>query len=513
MAAMPVGQAAADEVSAEAAETLDESAVRLGRTDAGYYVRAATLGHSYSEFALDDVGTANPRNAWVDSRLIVGLGLDMGSLRLELAVEGLSGPVLGDTTALGLARGGDTFNTPIDEHSGRTAVIPQRASLRWRSSVGVLSVGHQSFQWGLGILAQDGRVPPDFGMAMRNNLVERVAFGTKPFSKAAQAPDWFRDLSVFVGADLVFRDDNASLLDGDLAGGGVLGLRVVQPTWSVGLLESVRVQRDRADAAFPPGLDSTLQVATTDLYASLPLVTDSQRVVLGFESEVALVLGQTTRPYLEETFEDGSAVRSLGAVGRLNYKPSQAFEVKLEGGYASGDNDPRDDRFSVFSFHTDYNVGMILFDQVLPMLSARALDRIHDPALVRQAPPSTRFLVNQGAVRDARYLYPVIRYRPLQMLELRAAYLLALNAADVMDPFQTAINGGFAHGFDGEPTASRSKLLGHEFAAGARLSLGQEDGLRARLGVEGGVLLPGAALEVLGQSTITAARVGMEVLW
>ena len=90
---------------------------------------------------------------------------------------------------------------------------------------------------------QDGRQPRDFGLAMRNNLVERIAFGTKPFNTLKAAPQWLRDSTGFIAADVVFRDDNASLLAGDIAASGVLGLKIEQATWSAGLIESFRYQR------------------------------------------------------------------------------------------------------------------------------------------------------------------------------------------------------------------------------------------------------------------------------
>ena len=75
--------------------------------------------------------------------------------------------------------------------------------------------------------------------------------------------------------------------------------------------------------------------------------------------------------------------------------------------------------------------------------SPRSVDRIHDPELIQQAPASTRFLVNQGALRNARYIYPVIGYRPIEGLELKLAYLMAFSAAGAIDPFQSGINGGY----------------------------------------------------------------------
>ena len=203
---------------------------------------------------------------------------------------------------------------------------------------------------------------------------------------------------------------------------------------------------------FPLEDPSTLQVLTSDVYAKVPLWTQNDRVKLSSETEAAFIYGQTNRPYLDETFEDGATIQAFGAVARLNYAPTESLNLKFEGGYASGDQDARDDVYRVFTFHSDYQIGMVLFDQVMPMLTARSVDRIHDPELIQQAPASTRFLVNQGALRNARYLYPVIGYRPIEGLELKLAYLMAFSAAGAIDPFQSGINGGYNLGFDGEPT-------------------------------------------------------------
>ena len=113
---------------------------------------------------------------------------------------------------------------------------------------------------------------------------------------------------------------------------------------------------------------------------------------------------------------------------------------------------------------------MVLFDQVMPMLTARSVDRIHDPELIQQAPASTRFLVNQGALRNARYIYPVIGYRPIEGLELKLAYLMAFSAAGAVDPFQvasTVVN----LGFDGSRPPRRTWVKNSALAFGTRSTL------------------------------------------
>jgi hypothetical protein len=258
-------------------------------------------------------------------------------------------------------------------------------------------------------------------------------------------------------------------------------------------------------------METELQVTATDLYVSFPLWMDEEQPLLSAESEVALLVGETDRPYLEETLDEGAKILSMGWIGRLHLTPNDWLHLRLEAGYASGDNDGRDDTVSLFSFHSDYAAGMVLFDQVIPMLTARSIDRIHDPDLVETAPASTRYLVNQGAVRDVRYLYPVLTVQPWAWLECKAAYLYAQRASDVADPFQTGIAGGYSTGFDG--TTRGSKDLGQEIAASIRITAELIDRWTASAQIEAGLFFPGAALSVLDQEKISALRLGGELSW
>lgn len=475
------------------------------------FLRVQSLGQGLSQFNLDDQGTLSDRDWWVDARFLAGFAYTLDNLAFELEVEGWTGQLTGATTAVGTLRGEDTFQSPRDRGVAWHSILPQRASMSLKTEVGVLRLGHQSYNWGLGLLVQDGRQARDFGIAMRNNLVERIAFGTKPFNAMTGAPQWLRNATGFIAADVVFRDDNASLLAGDLAASGVVGLKIDEGTWSAGLIESYRYQKDREDEDFPLSEASSLQVLTSDIYAHVPLWMKNGRALLSAELEAAYILGQTNRPYLDETYTDGAAVQAFGAVARLNYEPNEALNLKLEGGYASGDQDARDDVYRVFTFHSDYQVGMVLFDQVMPMLTARSVDRIHDPELIKQAPASTRFLVNQGAVRDARYIYPVVGYRPTDGLEFKLAYLMAFSAADAVDPFQSGINGGYNLGFDGEAVSSRS--LGQELCLGVRYTIDSGASLKTTMIAEGALFAPGKALSSVINDNVTLARAGFSLAW
>jgi hypothetical protein len=62
-------------------------------------------------------------------------------------------------------------------------------------------------------------------------------------------------------------------------------------------------------------------------------------------------------------------VMAFGAVLAAEIDISN-FVVTLEGGLATGDKNPTDEKIRTFSFDRDYNVGVILFEQPLPTLSS-----------------------------------------------------------------------------------------------------------------------------------------------
>jgi hypothetical protein len=457
---------------------------------------ARVRGVAIDDFPTDAAGTPAGRSPWLESRVIVGGSYrPLDELKIVAELEALNGPFVGGTTPLGTARGDDTFEFSRSERFGGSVILPRKLFADLDVGVGRLLVGQQAFDWGLGILANDGVGDPEFGDMQRGNLVERVAFATRPFSRLDDAPEALRNTTVFLGGDLVFRDEAASLLAGDLAAASILGVRVPAERFELGLLGVARSQRDRVDPA--DGREPTTTVGVFDATLRAWLVPPGKDVSLAFESELALIAGSTTRPYLEETYENGASVLSFGAVGRLRYDHAKArTTVKLELGYASGDSDPRDDVARQFAFHSDYNVGLILFDQVLPMLSARAIDRIVDPALLATPPSATRHLAYQGGVANALYLFPTVRIRPLEPLDLRVGYLLAMTAADLVDPYSSAKNGGFNTTFGGASPGSR--VLGQEVLASARYGFDLGEGVALRVGAEGSAFLPGRALDGIG---------------
>jgi hypothetical protein len=455
-------------------------------------------------FELDTLGTTSGRQGWAETRVVLGGHLQAARwVDLVFEIDALNGQLAGDFTNVGRARGDDTFQVARHTFFGGGVALPRKLYASFDTCIGRILVGQQAFDWGTGILANDGVGDADFGDLYQGSLVERVAFATRPWSRSAESPEALKNLTFFAAADLAFRDENASLLLGDVAVSGVLGARTQSKRFDLGVLGVIRRQEDRADPA--NGRRAVTNAYVVDGHARVSLIDPGSPQSLDLEGEVALITGDTRRPYLDETFENGASVLSLGAVARLRFDDHRSrLTAKLEAGYASGDNDPHDATVRQFTFHSDHNVGLVLFDHVMPMLSARAVDRVSDGTLTGAQPASTRFLVNQGAVSNAMYLHPTFRARPVPDLDLRFGYVLATADADVIDPYQSAKIGGFNASYGGDSPGSR--FLGQEFDLSARYAFHLGSGVTARVGTELGAFLPGDAFRGVIESGVWIAR-------
>lgn len=462
-----------------------------------------------SQVVEDDGGAPLGPARWVMSRLVAGTRVEVTqALGLDLELEALSGHAAGDTTALGTSFGDRPFPVARDGAGDLERVLPRNAAVRLRTGFGQFSLGAQTLTWGTGMLANDGAGDPAFGDPWMGNVLARVGFGTRPLQESAVSP-FLRSFTVFVAGGWVLRDDNASIYDGDRALVGVAGVRAEEDGDALGLLFVARRQRDRPEALRPGAERAETTAFVTDAHGKLTLPAgNGSRFAL--EAEAAVVMGRSTRPWSDATWRDGSRVFQLGGVGRArwDHDPSHLTAL-LEGGYASGDNDPRDRVSRTFTMHTDHNVGLVLFDQVLPLLSARGVDRLDDPTLVATPPPGTRYAVNPGAVQNAVYVHPALKLRPLPPLDLRLGYLFAIPAADLLDAYETGINAGFVTSWGGRTQSRRP--YGHELDARATWDLELPGHLRVRAGGEGGVLLPGGAFD--GVSSLERSGGGKKPVW
>ena len=461
---------------------------------------------------LDETQRASGRGAWASSRLIAGGQVkptDM--LAFDIEIEALSGTFAGQTTTIGTAADPRPFRVRRDGRADLAIVLPRALAVTATfPKAGQLRAGIQSFSWGTGMLANDGKGDPVFGDPDQGNVNARVLFATQPFKNTEGAAAMQRGLSFFAAADLVIRDDNAFLYEGDLAVAGLLGLRASSPRGEVGALFVGRWQRDHADPLRPT--QATTLAFPIDVYGKVRVTPDDSAHHLTLEGEAAVVQGTSTRPWFEATVPDGAKVLSAGMVSRVRYdNDTHHLTAVVETGFATGDNDPRDGVSRQFAMHSDHEVGLLLFEHVLPLLSANAVDRASDPQLVATPLPGARNAVNQGQVSNAVYLYPTLRWRPVPALDLRAGWLSAWSAGDAVDPFLTGLAGGYPVGWGGGDATRHH--LGDELDASARVHLKATGNLAIDLGAEGGIFLPGGAFADLDLSPTAAPwRGGLRTL-
>lgn len=109
--------------------------------------------------------------------------------------------------------------------------------------------------------------------------------------------------------------------------------------------------------------------------------------------------------------ENDVRVAAFGAVLDVELH-TDAVDIGLQGGLATGDGDPNDAQRRAFVFDRDYNVGLILFEQPLPLL---ALADSPNYAATQLGP----------AVTNAMYLRPRVSRGIIDGLEAEAAVLAA----------------------------------------------------------------------------------------
>jgi len=137
-----------------------------------------------------------------------------------------------------------------------------------------------------------------------------------------------------------------------------------------------------------------------------------------FEGELYHIFGQTQA--IAPDYDKVTTADITGAVGRLGYE-NPKLTALFEAGFASGDSTILDERFTGRPLHSDYNVGLILYEQVL---AQRTIEKF-------VGDPDTAGLWSKGGVYNSTYINPRFKLRPAEHLELRFGFLMAwANAVD-----------------------------------------------------------------------------------
>jgi hypothetical protein len=467
---------------------------------------------SLAPIGLDELGTEADLGPGVSGRLIAGLSGNVASeLWAAAEIEALNGGYAGGTTGLGRVGADQPFPSP--RHGPlESGLLPRVLRLGWRGEQVQAAVGLDTFSWGLGLLANDGVSDNDFGDGQTGSVNARIRVSTSPW-KPKERAGAARGLAAFVAADQVIRDDNADWRDGDDAKALLGGLRWVIPgRVESGAFVGRRWQTDHDAVVADPG-GRTTRVTPMDAFASVQITDPDADQHWTVATEWAGLVGTTRRLYAPETADSAARVRALGGLARVRYD-HDPLRLTLRGDllYLSGDNDPRDDVARTFTAHSDFNVGMLLFEHVLPLMGARAADRISDPALSARPPDHLRFAIPSGAASNTLATNLVARWRPAPPVELRAGWVAARGAGDVNDLYSVAMNGGYNATYGGRDPDNRG--LGHELAAGVRGQLPwKKAGVVWEAGLEGALLLPGDALDAVVTENPRLGRARFDVRW
>ena len=489
---MKLARIALAAVAAVALAALPAAAADV-RFDGSYRLRF----NDDTNLLLDDQNFASAQKTWAEHRLrltpkIVEIG-DKGGIEIQASFDILSGIVGGDVAS-------DFRGYGLTDRSQRSGLKPSGFDFRAlfaqiRTPVGLLEVGQMPSQWGMGMVANSGNGEnvTDFGDERYGDIVDGALFATKPLiGFLGPKSEFAQQLAVAVAAELVYRDRYAQLVvknGGGLQFGDVAWQGVMAAIWDpsdrtrAGVYVARRVQSFAASAG-------NLHIWVYDAHLRHTEALENG-IVLSMEGEAAQIYGGTNHaPNLAalgqtRVTQQGAALRAGAARGQI--------ETELEGGYASGDANPFDDEATNFQMNRDFKVGLVLFDEVMMFQSQNAARRLSDPKLVGAPPQGIDLLPTEGAVSNALYLKPTLRYKPraLPGLRLVGSALFAHAPEPVLDAYQALVSSSAKNAFG--QNAGRNYGVELDGAVGYQRKLSGPLGFET--GVQFGYLIPGNAFD------------------
>ncbi len=348
---------------------------------------------------------------------------------------------------------GDPSNTDMEGREGSTIEL-KRAWMEFKIPVGLFRIGRQGSNWGMGLLANEGNGFDDnFGENHGGSTYDRLVFATRPISVVAtlaKKKDPGIPLIFAVGVDRLVEDPLIQYYGTDCDPDdpedgcepdeehGYTEDRDAEnrpDTWWVDtrddVYEMVYVLRYAGENTTLPGGRVGDLIGGIYIVNRLQDESDSNVLILdGYlkaeigklyaEGEVVNIRGKTRAIALPGAYDPSGAVEDAllkeaniwGYVGRLGFqnKPLTAY---LETGYASGDSKIADQDFTGRPLHSDYNAGLLIYEEILARVTA---DKWSDEA---------RGLWSNGGVYNSRYIFPTIKYRPLPNWEIIGGFLTA----------------------------------------------------------------------------------------
>jgi hypothetical protein len=434
------------------------------------------------DVVLNPDGLVLGQGPTLDVRIRTGFALEVDRLRLSTQWDLVAAPVVGDPW--------DIPGTEDRRHrestlatGGPLGAAPREAALAFAVPQGfAFSGGLQTSHWGLGVLANDGAHETLFGRVDRGDRMLRVRGTFLPWTKSGTAMPLF----VTLAADQVVEDDLARW--GEQRAWQVIGSVLwADPKQRLGAYVVYRHQTEPGVAPRPT------RAAVADVYGDWSLEASS-----GWSGRVAFEavgLFGTTQLVLPAYQRQTRVLSGGGALETELHNPSDVLNLHLRAGATTATGDPDQGTLSDFAMDSNYNVGLVLFDEVSGALEAATWAALIDEGNLGQPPFGAELQVSEGAVRRAAYLQPAVVVRPAPPLDLRLGMVAAWSTGPVAWPFTTSRAGGEPRNQLDQPTAGRH-YLGTEidWAVG----LGRMGGtaswkVHPRLTVEGGHAFVGPA--------------------
>jgi hypothetical protein len=384
---------------------------------------------------VDTDGTEPGQDFVLDSRLRLGFALHPQGWNIRTEWDFLNGQLAGDTWDI--AGSEDDRNREELGALSLDGIQARRLSVDGRVGPMLVEAGLMTSHWGLGMVANDGAHDPVFGRSDFGDRVIRVRATTKPWEQ--------QPFFVVVAGDRVVEDELAEwgpVTGGQAAWQGILSLMWAEKSGAKAGLYGVYRHQLEED-----GMRLT-QAWVLDFYGTKPMVLGPWTLEPSIEA--AGILGRTNRA-LSYNARDQLSVQSAGVAGQLKISRGVSWDL-FRAGWASGDGNPDDGALHDFTFDRDFDVGMVLFDEVLGAVDAAAYAQVANLGNAGGAPPGSEGLVAEGAFRHAAFIQPVTGGQLWPWLKFSAGTLVAWNTAPIYQPFITTRNGGVPTNFLGEET-------------------------------------------------------------
>lgn len=415
----------------------------------GYY---RTRGYVFANLYE---GQAKPGNYFTHRiRMQPGLNFE-DRAKFYLMIDALDGVVWGDNesyASTALFAGDPSLTSTSGTVMDPLAI--KRAWIEFKIPVGLIRVGRQASNWGMGLLANEGNGFDDtFGENKYGSTYDRVIFATRPIS-VAQTIAGVRDAGIplifAVGVDRLVEDpliqyygykcdpettdDDARCTEDEDHGYTVdrtdsqrsdaWWTDTQDDVWEMIYVlsyrgEGISLGNRVGDLALGTYVVNRMQDETNSNVLILDAYAKAEVANIYFEGEVLNIRGKTNAISLAgaDNLEEGAdplfkQANIWGYVVRGGYQ-SRSFSGIFEHGYASGDPDIADENFTGRPLHPDYNVGLLLYEEILARTTATVWGA------------DAQGLWSNGGVYNSRYIFPTVRYRPLDNWELIGGFLMA----------------------------------------------------------------------------------------